>query len=50
MGVELIVVLSYIADYDPDATDFGEIMWNNDEWTAQALDKFKMVRWLHGRI
>ncbi|KAG6964990.1 hypothetical protein JG688_00007445 [Phytophthora aleatoria] len=50
MGVELIVVLSYITDYDPDATDFGEIMWNNDEWTAQALDKFKMVRWLHGRI
>ncbi|KAK1944482.1 hypothetical protein P3T76_004394 [Phytophthora citrophthora] len=43
MGVTLIVVLSYIGQYDPAAKDFGVNPWYNDEWSATAVNEFQMV-------
>ncbi|KUF87173.1 hypothetical protein AM587_10011236 [Phytophthora nicotianae] len=43
MGVELIVLFSYVGDYDPSILGFPEIIWYNDEWIARALNELKMV-------
>ncbi|ETM56747.1 hypothetical protein L914_00328 [Phytophthora nicotianae] len=43
MGVELIVLFSYVGDYDPSILGFAEIIWYNDEWIARALNELKMV-------
>ncbi|KAL3665581.1 hypothetical protein V7S43_009615 [Phytophthora oleae] len=43
MGVELIVLLSYVEEYDVKKTGFPEIIWYNDEWVARALNELKMV-------
>ncbi|GMF54243.1 unnamed protein product [Phytophthora fragariaefolia] len=43
MGVELIVLLSYASEYDPQLHGFPEIIWYRDEWVARAINEFKMV-------
>ncbi|KAG1691617.1 hypothetical protein DVH05_026780 [Phytophthora capsici] len=43
MGVELIVLLSYVGEYSVKITGFPEIIWYNDEWVARALNELKMV-------
>ncbi|OWZ23982.1 hypothetical protein PHMEG_0001067 [Phytophthora megakarya] len=38
MGVTLIVVLSYLPQYDTTTTNFGVNPWYNNEWAARALE------------
>lgn len=42
MGVEIIVVLSYVGQYDPKFLGFPEIIWYNDEWVARELNECQM--------
>ncbi|EGZ12374.1 hypothetical protein PHYSODRAFT_518121, partial [Phytophthora sojae] len=43
MGIELIVLLEYVKDYDPKVQGFSGIIWYNDEWVARALNEFQMI-------
>ncbi|ETP49041.1 hypothetical protein F442_05337 [Phytophthora nicotianae P10297] len=43
MGVTVIVMLSYVSQYDPQTTDFGVNPWYNDEWATRALNEFQLV-------
>ncbi|KAL4171996.1 hypothetical protein KRP22_007172 [Phytophthora ramorum] len=43
MGVELIILLSYVNDYTPEIRGFWDFLWHNDEWAARTLNEFRMV-------
>ncbi|KAE8980148.1 hypothetical protein PR001_g3207 [Phytophthora rubi] len=43
MGVVLLVLLSYVGDYNSEVTGFDEILWYNDEWVARALNELRIV-------
>ncbi|EGZ19087.1 hypothetical protein PHYSODRAFT_297756 [Phytophthora sojae] len=43
IGVPLIVVLSYIGEYDWELTGFPLVKWYDDEWSARVLNEFQMV-------
>ncbi|GMF65289.1 unnamed protein product [Phytophthora lilii] len=43
IGVPLIIVLSYINEYDPKLTGFDMEKWYDDVWSAHALNEFQMV-------
>ncbi|KAJ8566320.1 hypothetical protein ON010_g6807 [Phytophthora cinnamomi] len=43
MGIELIVLLEYVKDYNPGIQGFNGIIWYNDEWVARALNEFQMI-------
>ncbi|KAE8980149.1 hypothetical protein PR003_g25074 [Phytophthora rubi] len=43
MGVELIVLLSYVKLYDPNVQSFPNTIWYDDEWVARALNELKVV-------
>ncbi|KAG1688466.1 hypothetical protein DVH05_003668 [Phytophthora capsici] len=43
MGVPLIVVLSYVGDYDTNLKGFPLEYWYDDEWSARVLNEFQMV-------
>ncbi|GMF62721.1 unnamed protein product [Phytophthora fragariaefolia] len=43
MGIQLIVLLAYVNDYDPDIQGFDGTIWYNDEWVARALNEFQIV-------
>ncbi|KAL3660551.1 hypothetical protein V7S43_014306 [Phytophthora oleae] len=43
MGVPLIVVLSYVGDYDTKLKGFPLIYWYDDAWSARVLNEFQMV-------
>ncbi|POM78038.1 Hypothetical protein PHPALM_4483 [Phytophthora palmivora] len=43
MGVELIVLLSYVDDYDFGINGFDGLIWYNDEWVARALNEFQII-------
>ncbi|GMF52345.1 unnamed protein product [Phytophthora fragariaefolia] len=43
MGVPLIVVLSYVNEYDSELTGFPLEDWYDDEWSARVLNEFQMV-------
>ncbi|RAW21906.1 hypothetical protein PC110_g21652 [Phytophthora cactorum] len=43
MGVELIIVLNYVSDYDENMQGFSDYLWRNDEWAARAQNEFRMV-------
>jgi hypothetical protein len=43
VGVPLIVVLSYVGDYDAQLTGFPLVRWYDDVWSARVLNEFQMV-------
>ncbi|KAG3029186.1 hypothetical protein PC128_g17501 [Phytophthora cactorum] len=43
MGIELMVLLSYVGDYNFNIRGFYEIIWYDDEWVARALNEFRMM-------
>ncbi|ETO86064.1 hypothetical protein F444_00354 [Phytophthora nicotianae P1976] len=43
MGIELMVLLSYIGDYNFKIRGFYELIWYDDEWVARALNEFRMM-------
>ncbi|RLN45772.1 hypothetical protein BBJ28_00008373 [Nothophytophthora sp. Chile5] len=43
MGVELMIVLDYVAEYNPQLMGFEPLMWYDDEWVARALNEFQML-------
>lgn len=43
IGVPLIVVLTYVGEYDPELTGFPVENWYDDEWSARVLNEFQMV-------
>ncbi|KAG7383636.1 Centrosomal protein of 41 kDa [Phytophthora pseudosyringae] len=43
ISVPLIVVLSYVGDYDSQLTGFPLIFWYDDVWSARVLNEFQMV-------
>ncbi|EEY70425.1 uncharacterized protein PITG_05838 [Phytophthora infestans T30-4] len=43
MGIELMVLLSYVGDYNVKIRGFYEIIWYDDEWVARALNEFRMM-------
>ncbi|KUF66229.1 hypothetical protein AM587_10006272 [Phytophthora nicotianae] len=43
IGVPLIVVLTYVDQYDPELTGFPVEMWYDDEWSARVLNEFQMI-------
>ncbi|KAF4142879.1 hypothetical protein GN958_ATG07942 [Phytophthora infestans] len=43
MGVQLLVMINYIKDYNTSYHGFDETIWYNDEWVARALNEFRMV-------
>ncbi|KAF4150361.1 hypothetical protein GN958_ATG00418 [Phytophthora infestans] len=43
MGVELMILLSYSSDYVVEIQGFWGFLWQNEQWTARALNEFRMV-------
>ncbi|KAG1701791.1 hypothetical protein DVH05_010284 [Phytophthora capsici] len=43
MGVELLIVLSYVNQYDPYMMGFYDYLWRNDQWAARVLNEFRMA-------
>ncbi|GMF43716.1 unnamed protein product [Phytophthora fragariaefolia] len=43
MGITLIVVLTYVGQYDTSINGFNPTRWYNDEWAARVLNEFQMV-------
>ncbi|KAF1790324.1 hypothetical protein GQ600_2415 [Phytophthora cactorum] len=43
IGVPLIVVLTYVGQYDPELTGFPVEKWYDDEWSARVLNEFQMI-------
>ncbi|GMF30343.1 unnamed protein product [Phytophthora fragariaefolia] len=43
IGIPLIVILSYVGEYDSELTGFPSENWYNDEWSARVLNEFHMV-------
>ncbi|OWZ21037.1 hypothetical protein PHMEG_0004483 [Phytophthora megakarya] len=43
MGVELIVLFSYVGDYDVQTTGFPAYIWYNDEWVARVVNELKVI-------
>ncbi|KAK1930726.1 hypothetical protein P3T76_013683 [Phytophthora citrophthora] len=43
MGVELLIVLSYLDQYDSYLMGFHDELWRNDQWAARVLNEFRMV-------
>ncbi|KAE9195669.1 hypothetical protein PF004_g20364 [Phytophthora fragariae] len=43
IGVPLIVVLSYVGEYDPEIAGFPLEKWYDDVWSARVLNEFQMV-------
>eukprot|EP00644_Phytophthora_capsici_P018410 jgi/Phyca11/130120/e_gw1.91.42.1 len=43
MGVELLIVLSYVNQYDSGLMGFYDDLWRNDQWAARVLNEFRMV-------
>ncbi|POM68450.1 Hypothetical protein PHPALM_15392, partial [Phytophthora palmivora] len=43
VGVPLIVVLSFVGDYDSQLTGFPLNYWYDDVWSARVLNEFQMV-------
>ncbi|OWZ21034.1 hypothetical protein PHMEG_0004479 [Phytophthora megakarya] len=43
MGVEIMILLSYVWDYNPKIQGFPELIWYDDQWVARALNEFRMV-------
>ncbi|EGZ12376.1 hypothetical protein PHYSODRAFT_317477 [Phytophthora sojae] len=43
MGIQLIVLLAYVDDYDPGIKGFDGTIWYNDEWVARALNEFQII-------
>ncbi|KAJ8578822.1 hypothetical protein ON010_g385 [Phytophthora cinnamomi] len=43
IGIPLIVVLTYVGQYDWALTGFPEELWYDDEWSARVLNEFQMV-------
>ncbi|KAK1928575.1 hypothetical protein P3T76_015939 [Phytophthora citrophthora] len=43
IGVPLIIVLTYIGDYDYQLTGFPVEFWYDDEWSAHVLNEFQMI-------
>ncbi|EGZ15656.1 hypothetical protein PHYSODRAFT_315857 [Phytophthora sojae] len=43
IGIPLIIVLSYVSDYDTETQGFDMLKWYDDEWTAVLLNEVQMV-------
>ncbi|RLN67188.1 hypothetical protein BBJ28_00022362, partial [Nothophytophthora sp. Chile5] len=43
MGVTIMIVLSYVRQYDVTLAGFDFDKWNDDEWVAQALNEARIV-------
>ncbi|KAE9313589.1 hypothetical protein PR003_g19461 [Phytophthora rubi] len=43
MGVPLIVVLSYVGEYNPNTTGFDMERWYDEQWSARVLNEFQIV-------
>ncbi|ETL79963.1 hypothetical protein L917_19489 [Phytophthora nicotianae] len=43
IGIPLIVVISYIGDYDSELKGFQLEYWYDDVWSARVLNEFQMV-------
>ncbi|KAG7375910.1 Centrosomal protein of 41 kDa [Phytophthora boehmeriae] len=43
MGVQIIIISSYVNDYIPSLKGFDFTIWYNDEWVARALNEFQML-------
>ncbi|KAG7383635.1 Centrosomal protein of 41 kDa [Phytophthora pseudosyringae] len=43
IGVPLVVVFTYVGEYDPELTGFALEKWYDDEWSARVLNEFQMI-------
>jgi len=43
MGVPLMIVLSYLDEYDAELTGFDMEKWYDDAWSARTLNEFQLV-------